>query len=183
MSTFLIALLVVVLAELGDKTQLLAMAFASKYRCLTVMSGVFVATLLNHFMAVVGGKYVGMFFDANILGSICAICFIIFGIWTLKGDELQGEDERKYYSPFLTVVIVFFLAEMADKTQMATITLAAKYQSVAPVLIGTTAGMMLADGAAVLAGTALYRILSPRKIKYFVGSVFILSGLAAFIIY
>lgn len=125
----------VVLAEMGDKTQLLAMAFATRYKATTVLWAVFWATLLNHLLAVVVGNYLTHFIPIQYI-QIAAVSFILFGLWTIRGDELNNEDKRFSFSPFWTVAIAFFIAEMGDKTQLATIALAAKYQSIIPVWLG-----------------------------------------------
>ena len=147
MTAFLTALAFVVLAEMGDKTQLLAMAFACRFRWQTVMWGVLAATVLNHLFAVLVGSYLTAFIPLSYIQIGAAISFIAFGIWTIRGDELRDEAEKDKFSPFWTVAIAFFIAEMGDKTQLATIALAAKFQTVVPVWLGTTAGMMVADRA------------------------------------
>jgi len=141
MTAFLASLGFVVLAEMGDKTQLLAMAFATRYKASTVMWGVFAATVFNHFLAVLAGNYLTNLVPLHYVQIAAAASFILFGLWTIRGDELEGEDKRFHFSPFWTVAIAFFIAEMGDKTQLATVALAAKYQAVMPVLAGTTAGM------------------------------------------
>lgn len=176
MEAFTAAMLVVVLAELGDKTQLLAIAFAAKYRWQTVMAGVFASTVANHFLAVLAGVYLGGMLDTHTMQILASVAFIVFGLWTIRGDELGSEAEGSRYSPFWTVAIAFFLAEMGDKTQFATITLAAKYQSLLPVLAGTTTGMMLADGFGVIVGIVLHRAIPERALKWFAALVFIACG-------
>ena len=178
MEAFAAAALVVVLAELGDKTQLLAMAFAAKYRWQTVMAGVFVSTVANHFLAVLAGVYLGGMIDTHTMQIVASVAFIVFGLWTIRGDEIGDEAEHSRYSPFWTVAIAFFLAEMGDKTQFATITLAAKYQSLLPVLAGTTTGMMIADGIGVVAGIVLHKAIPERTLKWFAAIVFIACGVA-----
>ena len=141
MIAYLASLGFVVVAEMGDKTQLLAMAFASRYRWQTVMWGVFAATLVNHFLAVVAGNYLTAFIPLAYIQVAAAASFIIFGLWTLRGDTLEGEDQRFHYSPFWTVAVAFFFAEMGDKTQLATVALATRYDSIVAVWFGTTSGM------------------------------------------
>lgn len=176
MTAFLAAATVVVLAELGDKTQLLAMAFASKYPWKTVMAGVFVATVLNHALAVVVGTYLGGFVDTHTMQIVASIAFIVFGLWTIRGDELGDEASDSRYSPFWTVVIAFFLAEMGDKTQFATITLAAQYKEILPVLAGTTTGMMIADGLGIIIGCVLHKAIPERAMKWIAALIFIGFG-------
>lgn len=130
MLVFFGATLMVVLAEMGDKTQLLAMAFATRFPAKSVLWGVLIATVLNHALAVALGTYLGSSFDMQLVQIIAAASFILFGLWTIRGDSLDGEDKRKTaFGPIITVAIAFFIAEMGDKTQLATVALAAKYNS------------------------------------------------------
>ena len=154
MTAFLASLAFVVLAEMGDKTQLLAMAFACRFRWQTVMWGVLVATILNHLFAVLVGNYLTALIPLSTIQIGAALSFILFGVWTIRGDELGDEAKKDKFSPFWTVAIAFFIAEMGDKTQLATIALAAKYQTILPVWLGTTAGMMIADGIGIVFGIA-----------------------------
>ena len=178
MTAFLTSLVFVVLAEMGDKTQLLAMAFATKFAWQTVMWGVFAATVLNHLFAVVVGSYLTAFFPMQYIQLTAAASFIIFGLWTIRGDKLDGEDKDTKRSPFWTVAIAFFIAEMGDKTQLATIALAAQFNTVLPVWMGTTAGMMIADGIGIIIGIVLGKRIPERAVKWFAAIVFILFGLA-----
>ena len=177
MEAFLTAFFVVVLAELGDKTQLLAMAFAFRYDWRRVMLGVFIATVANHLLAVLVGVFLGSVINPHLLDLLMAIAFIIFGLWTLRGDELAGEDKAERHSPVLTVAVAFFLAEMGDKTQFATITVAAQYQALLPVLLGTTTGMMVADGLGIIIGAVLHKHIPDRALKYAAAAIFLAFGL------
>jgi Ca2+/H+ antiporter, TMEM165/GDT1 family len=177
MTAFLASLSFVVLAEMGDKTQLLAMAFATRYRASVVMWGVFAATALNHLLAVVLGSYLTVLFPLYYVQIVASLSFILFGLWTIRGDELSGEDKRFNFSPFWTVAVAFFIAEMGDKTQLATIALAAKYQSVFPVWLGTNIGMLIADAIGIGIGIVLGKKIPERAIKWFAALLFILFGL------
>lgn len=177
MIAFLTSLVFVVLAEMGDKTQLLAMAFATRYCWKTVMWGVFAATILNHLLAVVVGNYLTSFIPMQHIQIIAALSFIVFGLWTIRGDELDGEDKARKYSPFWTVAIAFFIAEMGDKTQFATVALAAQFHAVLPVWLGTTIGMMIADGIGIIIGIVLGKKIPERVVKWVAAIVFILFGL------
>jgi Ca2+/H+ antiporter, TMEM165/GDT1 family len=169
----------VVLAEMGDKTQLLAMAFATKYKATKVMIGVMIATIFNHALAVAAGNYITRFDSAQIwIQTIASLSFIFFGLWTIRGDKLEGEENRTTkYGPVVTVAAAFFLAEMGDKTQLATIALAAKFP-VSPlwVLMGTLTGMMIADAIGIFVGVVMCRNISGRKIKLVSAGAFILFG-------
>ncbi len=179
MTAFIASLLFVLLAEMGDKTQLLAMAFAARYKTDRVLLGIFLATILNHALAVIAGHFLSVVIPMRIISFIAALSFIGFGIWTLKGDKLKGEDKRESrLGPVLTVAIAFFLAEMGDKTQLATVSLAIKYQSMLNVLMGTTVGMVIADSIGIIAGIMLYKHIPEKTIKWISAGVFILFGLA-----
>jgi len=176
MTAYLASLGFVVLAEMGDKTQLLAMAFASRYPWQTVMWGVFAATLVNHFLAVVAGNYLTAFVPLRYIQIAAAASFILFGLWTLRGDRLEGEDRRFNYSPFWTVAVAFFVAEMGDKTQLATVALAARYESIVPVWLGTTSGMLVADAIGIIVGIVMGKKIPERLIKWFAALIFIGFG-------
>ena len=177
MDIFIGSMIIVILAEMGDKTQLLAMALATRFKASTVMWGVLVATLLNHFLAVVFGNYLTKFIPLNYIQMAASASFILFGLWTLKGDELHGEDKKYNFSPFWTVTIAFFFAEMGDKTQLATVALAAKYQSIIPTWMGTTTGMLIADAIGIVFGIVLGKKIPERAVKWFAAIIFILFGL------
>jgi len=177
MTAFLFSVGFVVLAEMGDKTQLLAMAFASRYKASQVMWGVFAATICNHFLAVLAGNYLTSVIPIHYVQTAAAASFILFGLWTIRGDELKGEDKKFHFNPFWTVAIAFFLAEMGDKTQLATVSLAAKYQSVIPVLIGTTTGMLIADAIGIGIGIVLGKRIPERAVKWIAALIFIFFGL------
>ncbi len=177
MTAFLFSLGFVVLAEMGDKTQLLAMAFATRYRASVVLWGVFAATTCNHFLAVLAGNYLTDVVPVRYIQVAAAASFILFGLWTIRGDELRGEDKRFSFSPFWSVTIAFFLAEMGDKTQLATVTLAAKYQSVIPVLAGTTIAMLIADAIGIVIGVNLGRKIPERAVKWVAALIFVGFGL------
>jgi putative Ca2+/H+ antiporter (TMEM165/GDT1 family) len=177
MTAYLASLAFVVLAEMGDKTQLLAMAFATRYRAATVLWGVLAATVVNHFLAVLAGNYLTYFVPIRSIQIAAAASFILFGLWTIRGDELHGEDRRFNFNPFWTVAVAFFFAEMGDKTQLATIALAAKYQAVLSVLAGTTTGMIIADAIGIGIGIVLGKKIPERAVKWLAALIFIFFGL------
>jgi putative Ca2+/H+ antiporter (TMEM165/GDT1 family) len=177
MEAYLASLAFVVLAEMGDKTQLLAMAFASRYRWQTVMWGVFVATLLNHLLAVFAGNWLTHLIPMHYIQIAASVSFILFGLWTIRGDSLDNEDKRFNFSPFWTVAIAFFFAEMGDKTQLATVALAAKYMSIVPVWLGTTTGMIIADAIGIIIGIVLGKKIPERFVKWFAALIFIAFGI------
>ncbi len=177
MTAFLTSLVIVVLAETGDKTQLLAMAFAARFRWQTVMLGVLVATLANHFLAVVAGNYLTHLIPYQYAKAAASASFIFFGLWTLRADRLTDEDARFSFGPFWTVVLSFFLAEMGDKTQLATVALAAEFNTIVPVWFGTTTGMLIADAGGIFVGSLLHRRIPEKQTRWLAAGVFILFGL------
>jgi Ca2+/H+ antiporter, TMEM165/GDT1 family len=177
MTAFLTSLAIVVLAEMGDKTQLLAMAFATRFRWQTVMLGVLVATAANHLFAVYVGAYLTSIVPLQYIKIAAAASFIVFGLWTIRGDKLEDEDKRFNFSPFWTVTIAFFIAEMGDKTQLATVALAAEFNTIVPVWLGTTSGMLVADAVGIIAGIVMHKKIPEKQIKWVAALVFIAFGL------
>lgn len=177
MTEFIKALLFVVVAEMGDKTQLLAMAMAGKYKIKQVMIGVLVATILNHALAVAAGSYLSSLIPMNTVKIVAAISFLIFGLWTLRGDKIDDEDGKKHkFGPIITVAIAFFIAEMGDKTQLMTIAIAAESHQPFFVLMGTTVGMLVADGIGILGGAWMCRYVPDIYIKWVAGIIFMFFG-------
>jgi len=179
MHPFLIALFFVFIAEMGDKTQLVALAFATRYAAETVLAGVFAATLLVHLFSVVLGELVGLALPIFWVKLFAGVAFLGFGIWTLRGDEVD-EDERlaeRRFGPLLTVAIAFFLAELGDKTMLATVTIASQQQDFVGVWIGSTVGMVVADGLAIIVGKVLGKQLPEKTIKYGAAAIFIVTGM------
>ena len=177
MKIFIASFLFVVLAEMGDKTQLLAMAFATRFPARTVLAGVLVATLVNHLLAVVVGSWLTSVVPLDVVQVAASASFILFGLWTLRGDRLEGEDKKYRFNPFWTVAVGFFFAEMGDKTQLATVALAAKYQSIILIWMGTTAAMLAADAFGIVVGVVLGKRIPERFVKWFAATLFILFGL------
>jgi putative Ca2+/H+ antiporter (TMEM165/GDT1 family) len=176
MAAFLASLIFVVLAEMGDKTQLLAMAFACRYRWQTVMWGVFAATAANHLMAAALGNYLNAIMPMEYVKTAAAASFIIFGLWTIRGDKLQDEDKKYKFSPFWTVTIAFFIAEMGDKTQLATIALAVEYNTIIPVWLGTTLGMLISNAIGIIFGNVMGKRIPENAIKWAASLMFIGFG-------
>lgn len=175
---YLGATLMVVLAEMGDKTQLLAMAFATRFPAKAVLWGVLIATILNHALAVAVGTYLGASLNLQIVQLVAAASFILFGLWTIRGDTINNEHKRRLVvGPIVTVAIAFFIAEMGDKTQLATVALAAKYDNPLATLLGTTTGMMIADGLGIYVGVVAGRKIPERTVKWISAWIFIIFGL------
>lgn len=164
---------------MGDKTQLLAMAFAARYSASKVLLAVFIATLLNHTLAVLAGHFLTVIIPMDVISLVAALSFIVFGLWTIRGDSLHGEDKRESkFGPVATVGIAFFLAEMGDKTQLATVSLAVEYRNMEAVLAGTTLAMVAADAVGIIIGIVMRKHIPERAIKWFSAVVFILFGLS-----
>jgi putative Ca2+/H+ antiporter (TMEM165/GDT1 family) len=179
MTAFWLSLFVVFVAEMGDKTQLVALAFATRYKAATVLLGVFLATLVVHLLSVALGEAIGLALPLFWVRLLAGLSFIGFGVWTLRGDELGDEGKLKEgrLGPLLTVVAAFFLAELGDKTMLATVTVASEQRSFVPVWLGSSIGMVVADGLAVVVGKLLGKRLPEKPIKYGAAAVFIISGL------
>jgi putative Ca2+/H+ antiporter (TMEM165/GDT1 family) len=177
-AAFVASLVFVVLAEMGDKTQLLAMSFATCYNPYKVLLAVFIATIANHALAVVAGQFLTTIVPIDIISLAASLSFIGFGLWTIRGDKLKDEAKKvSRYGAVATVAIAFFIAEFGDKTQLATISLAAEYQNPVSVLLGTTLGMLVADGVGIVVGVVLCKRIPQRKIKWFSALIFVLFGL------
>jgi putative Ca2+/H+ antiporter (TMEM165/GDT1 family) len=179
LTTIFISTGVVALAEMGDKTQLLAFLLAARFKKpVPIILGILLATIVNHGFAGALGAWITTLLSPNALGWILGISFIAMAIWTLKPDEIE-EDEAKIagrFGVFGATTITFFLAEMGDKTQIATVALAANYSSVILVVIGTTLGMMIADVPAVFIGTKFAQKVSMKLVHGIAAAVFAVLG-------
>jgi len=177
LEAFLTSTLLVALAEIGDKTQLLSFALAAKLRRpYPIMAGILVATLLNHALAAAAGAWAGGLISPQFLNWIVGLSFIGFGLWTLKPDVLDKDPRILDSGIFLTTLTAFFVAEMGDKTQFATVALAARYDSLYMVILGTTLGMMLANAPAVWIGKALANRIDMRRVRWAAAASFLLMG-------
>jgi Ca2+/H+ antiporter, TMEM165/GDT1 family len=180
MEAFLISTGIVGLAEIGDKTQLLAIVLAARFRKpLPIILGILAATLLNHAGASVAGVWISKLVGPNIMRWILGLSFIAMAIWILIPDRYEDEESTSIsrQGVFVTTLIAFFLLEMGDKTQIATIALAAKYQSLLAVVLGTTLGMMLANVPAVLLGDVAARKLNMKLVHSIAAVIFLILGL------
>ncbi|MGD9616429.1 MAG: TMEM165/GDT1 family protein [Alphaproteobacteria bacterium] len=184
MQAFLVSTGLVALAEIGDKTQLLALMLAARFqRPWPIMSGILVATLANHAGAGLAGTLLGSFVAGGWLRWVVGLSFLAMAVWALFPDRLDaGDGARGSGGAFVTTVIVFFLAEIGDKTQIATIGLAARFDELYAVVIGTTVGMMLANVPAVILGDRLAGRLPLKAIRCAAALVFAALGVATIII-
>lgn len=180
MDALLMSTGVVTLAEMGDKTQLLAFLLAAKFKKpIPIILGIFFATIVNHGLAGFFGAWITALLSPEILRWTLGISFIAMAFWTLIPDQLdENETLRSVKSGvFLTTLITFFLAEIGDKTQIVTVALAAHYASPTTVVIGTTLGMMLADVPAVFLGNAFAKKLPLKIIHAVAAAIFALMGI------
>lgn len=177
---FLASIAVVALAEIGDKTMLLAIVLAARLRApWQIIAGIFVATILNHALAALVGSEVAGLVEAPWFRVAVALGFVAMGLWTLVPDKLD-DDEGGFTDrggAFLTTAVSFFLVEMGDKTQVATIALGAQYHSVLAVAAGTTIGMMIANVPAVFLGEELVRRVSLKATRIAAALLFVALGL------
>lgn len=173
----------VALAEIGDKTQLLALLLAARFRApMPIITGIFVATVINHAGAAVLGAWVAELVSPTVLRWALGLSFLAMAAWMLIPDTVEDEEGAAYrYGPFVATVITFFLAEMGDKTQIATVMLAAKFDATAAVVVGTTLGMMLANAPVVWLGNFSAERLPLRLIHAVAAFVFALLGVLALV--
>ncbi|GAA4234024.1 TMEM165/GDT1 family protein [Actinomadura meridiana] len=183
MSAFLISLAVIFVAELGDKSQLMAMTFAARFRAVPVLIGITAATALVHLASVAVGAAVGAALPTGPISIIAGLAFLGFALWTLRGDELDDAERdkagRATGSAILAVGTAFFLAELGDKTMLATVALAADhggFLALTGVWAGSTLGMVAADALAIVVGRLLGRKLPERVIKYGAAAGFAIFG-------
>ena len=180
MQTFLISTLSVAVAELGDKTQLLALVLAAKYRKpWTICLGILLATVLNHSLAGAFGAVVAQWLSPQVLRVIVAVSFIAIAAWTLIPDKVDADDSARTgtHSVLVATVVSFFLAEIGDKTQIATAVIAAEYQPLWQVVAGTTCGMLLADVPAVWLGARFAQRLPLQGTRLVAALLFAALGL------
>ena len=170
---------VIFIAELGDKSQLMAMTFALRHRWWVVLGGITAATTAVHLISVAVGHYLGAALPTHLLGIVAGVAFVFFGLWTLRGDRLSEDEatraERTSAPAFLAVTSAFLLAELGDKTMLATITLAADNDWVG-VWIGSTIGMVAADALAIVVGAIAGKHLPERMIQIAAAALFLGFG-------
>jgi putative Ca2+/H+ antiporter (TMEM165/GDT1 family) len=180
----LVSTLVVALAEIGDKTQLLAIVLACRFRKpLPIIAGILVATLANHALAALAGYWLSSFLNGQWFKVLVALGFLAMAAWALipdKEDEAAGERASRL-GVFATTVISFFIVEMGDKTQVATAALAARFHTVLLVAAGTTIGMMLANVPAVLLGEKATKVVPLRYVRWATAAIFAVLGLLALV--
>ena len=181
MEAFFISTSIVALAEMGDKTQLLALVLAARFRKpWPIVAGIFVATILNHALAGAAGAWVTTLLGPQVLRWVLGVSFIAMAVWMLIPDKLDDStDDTPRWGVFGTTVVAFFLAEMGDKTQIATIMLAAQYSAWLWVVAGTTLGMMLANAPVVWLGERITRLVPLRTVHLVSAVIFLALGILA----
>ncbi len=184
--TFLDAILnsffLVFVSEMGDKTQLLALILAARYKKpWTILFGVFVATILNHALAAYAGGWLSSLLSPTALKWTLALIFFAFAAWILIPDKEEELKSEERFGPLLTTIVVFFIAEMGDKTQLATIALGARYSNLALVTFGTTAGMMASNALAIFLGDKLLKKIPMKWVRIFASILFVLFGIGILI--
>ena len=179
MEALLTSTAVVALAEIGDKTQLLAIVLATRFqRPFPIVAGIFVATIANHFLAALVGSQVASILDGLWFRYAVAASFIVMAAWTLIPDKLDDERHKPArFGAFITTLIAFFLVEMGDKTQIATVALGARFHDVLPVTMGTTLGMMIANVPAVFVGHELLKYVPLNIVRMIAAGLFLVIGL------
>lgn len=179
MNAFLVSTGTIALAEIGDKTQLLALLLAARFRKpLPIIAGIVVATLANHLLAGLVGVWLAHWLTPMVLRWALGLGFLAMAAWTLVPDKDDGEGGQAALGAFLATTLAFFVAEIGDKTQVATVMLAAHYSALWSVVAGTTCGMLIADVPAVLLGERVTRIASPRVVRRVAAALFALLGAA-----
>jgi putative Ca2+/H+ antiporter (TMEM165/GDT1 family) len=176
---FLVSFGIIFVAELGDKSQLMALAFAARFRALPILIGITIATALVHAVSVGIGAAVGVALPTDTIAIVAGVAFFAFAAWTIRGDTL-GEEEaaranRSTRAAVIASAVAFFLAELGDKTMLATITLATNH-GLFGVWLGSTLGMVAADGLAILVGQQLGARLPERFIRIGAAITFALFG-------
>lgn len=170
---------VVALAEIGDKTQLLAILLATRFKKpMPIILGILVATLANHALAALLGAQAAAFLDSPIFRYAIGLSFVAMAAWTLIPDKFEDDDAPKSHAgAFLTTLVAFFLVEMGDKTQIATVALGARFHDVLTVTAGTTLGMMIANVPAIFLGHELLKRVDLAKVRMVAATLFLVIGL------
>lgn len=169
----------VAIAEIGDKTQLLSFMLAARFKgqALPIIGGILVATLVNHACAAAIGDWVAAQVSPHTMRWILGGVFLAFAVWALFPDSLDAGKQAPRYGAFLTTLVMFFIAEMGDKTQLATVALGARYENLVLVTLGTTLGMMAANVPAVLVGEKLAQRVPLSSMRFVAAALFALFGI------
>jgi putative Ca2+/H+ antiporter (TMEM165/GDT1 family) len=179
MEIFFSSFLVIFLAEMGDKTQIITMSFAAKYKLTTTISAIALAIIINSLLAVTAGTIIFNFAPSGTIQLISYVIFICFGIWTLLTLNDKGSAEKSanlVINPFVTIALFFTISEFADKTQLATMLLSIQTQTTLPVFLGAATGLFTANLIAIIIGSILGKKIPEKIIKIISSGIFILIG-------
>lgn len=183
MEAFWISLAVIFVAELGDKSQLMALTFATRFKMWPVLAGITIATTVVHLLSVALGGLIGDTLPRTAISVAAGVAFLVFALWTLRGDELTEDESRKAQrttrNAVIAVTVAFFLSELGDKTMLATITLATQHGWLGT-WIGSTVGMVAADALAIVVGRLLGRHLPEKAIRYGAAACFVVFAIVLF---
>lgn len=166
-------------AEMGDKTQILAMAFATRYKVKMVLVGIFLGSLLNHGLAVILGSYLSNFIPIATMQMVAGFAFVAFALWSLQMEEDEDEEDKpkKAWGPVMTVAMAFFIGELGDKTQLTAITLSAEGNYPVFILMGTVLGMIVTGGLGIYVGKKIGDKIPEIAIKFIAASIFMFFGI------
>ncbi len=178
LAAFVAAFVLVVLAEMGDKTQLVAMTFATKYNPYKVLFAIFLGTVANFAIVIAIGQVLISVVPLDVISLAASLSFIAFGVWTVREEKTKEENVKlSRFGVIASVFVVFFVAELGDKTQLATLSLAVQYQNPISVLAGATLAMLVADGIGIVIGVVFCRRIPQRALKWLSATIFVLFGL------
>jgi putative Ca2+/H+ antiporter (TMEM165/GDT1 family) len=178
LAAFATAFVLVVLAEMGDKTQFVAMAFAAKFSAYKVLFSIFLGTIANFIIVIALGEALSAIVPLYAISLAASLAFIGFGLWTLREEKTDEEKVKlSRFGVIATVAATFFVAEMGDKTQLATLSLAVQYQSPVSVLVGAVLAMLVADGIGIVVGVVFCRRIPQRSLKWLSAIIFVVFGL------
>jgi putative Ca2+/H+ antiporter (TMEM165/GDT1 family) len=178
LAAFTASFALILLAEMGDKTQFLAMSMASKYNVYKVILGIFLAIAVNFALTVAIGQILTTILPIDVISLAASVSFIAFGLWTIRGEKSKVENQKvSRFGITATVALTFFIAEFGDKTELATISLTAQYQSAVSIFIGAVLAMLVADGIGIVIGVVLCKRIPERILKWISATIFVLFGL------
>ena len=178
LAAFSAAFLLVFIAEMGDKTQFVAMTFAAKYNPYKVLFAIFLGTVANFVIVIIVGQLLTEVVPLDVISLVASIAFIAFGVWTVREEKIEEKTIKvSRFGAVATVGVAFFVAEIGDKTQLATLSLAVQYDSPITVLVGAILAMLVADGIGIVIGVVFCRRIPRHKLKWLSAIIFVLFGL------
>jgi Ca2+/H+ antiporter, TMEM165/GDT1 family len=184
MAAFFLSFAMVFAAEFGDKTQIVALAFATRYRAAIVLAGISIASLLSHFLSVALGQMAGSLLPRAVLNVVAGLAFLAFGVLTMRGEKGDGSNEgdaqhrnEHKFGPIVSVASTFFIAELGDKTMLATVTIASQQQDFLGVWLGSSIGMILAGAVAIWLGNVLGKRIPAPLVRAAGAIIFIVTGI------